>query len=419
MKNRFVNSSFALWITMSSLAGAAERGAIVDRNGDVIATGDRQYPAAEATAHLVGYCQSGEGRHGKGGLEEAFDAVLAAGEKLQLNIDLRLQTSTFEILKESGHPGAAVVIDPGNGEVLAMVSYPSYDPNEFAKGISTEQLVALAESPSAPLLPRATEATYPPASTFKTFSSLALLANDMAGPQTCSGTTEVNGKTFRCWKASGHGNVTDVRAALRNSCNCYYYQAAVNLPLSTLVEIARAFGYGSPSGIETTDSAGALPSAELGSDIQNAVIGHGHTKVTPLQIANAYATVANGGTLYRPHLVAKKEPEKVSTLAATGIQLAHLETVKAGLIEVVEHPEGTGRRAKIEGGLRVAGKTGTAAIANDRSAAIFAGYAPVEKPRFAICVVQEGDSTLSAGEASAPLAGRILARADALRKATP
>ena len=120
-----------------------------------------------------------------------------------------------------------------------------------------------------------------------------------------------------------------------------------------------------------------------------------------------------------PLATVNKEPEKVSTITAKGIQAAHLETVKAGLIEVVEHPEGTGRRAKIEGGMRIAGKTGTAAITDDRYAAIFAGYAPVEAPRFAVCVVQEGDATLSGGKASAPLAAKILAKADALKKAKP
>ena len=394
---------------MCGLSGAADRGSIFDRNGEVIATGDRKYPAAEATAHLVG----------KGGLEEAYDTNLAAGESLQLNIDLQLQTSAYGFLKESGLPGAAVVIDPSNGEVLAMVSYPSYDPNDLVKGISKETLAALAEPPSEPLLSRASAATYPPASTFKALSSLAVLGKEMDGSQTCSGTTEAHGKSFLCWKASGHGKVADVRAALRNSCNCYYYQAAADLPLSALVDVARAFGYGSRTGIEITESAGSLPSAELGSDVQSTVIGHGHSEATPLQIANAYATIANGGTLYCPQLIAHKEPGKVSTITAKGIQAAHLEIVKASLIEAVEHPEGTGRRAKIEGGMRVAGKTGTAAITDDRYAAIFAGYAPVEAPRFAICVVQEGGSTLSGGKASAPLAAKILAKADALRKAKP
>ncbi|MEZ5323973.1 MAG: penicillin-binding transpeptidase domain-containing protein [Verrucomicrobiales bacterium] len=415
MKSLTTFGSFAIAITMCSHSAAADRGKILDRHGEPLATGNGSYPAANAAAHLIGYCPAGEGQHGHGGIEEAFDAVLARGESIQLTIDRQLQTSTYKILQESGKRGAAVVVDPENGEILALVSYPSYDPNKLTKEDLKEQLAALSEAPNSPLLARAPEGTYPPASTFKAFSSLALMRASKAGAQTCSGTTEIDGESYRCWKTSGHGELPGIGAALRNSCNCYYYQAASDLQVSALVDVARTFGYGSPSGIEIKESTGALPSG----NIQNAAIGHGDTEVTPLQIANAYAAIGNGGTLYKAHLIANKEPEKIRTIADEGFEAAHLEKVKAGLIEVVEHPEGTGRRAKLEGGMPTAGKTGTAAISDNHYAALFAGYAPVDEPRFAICVLQEGEASISGGQTSAPLAARILAKADALRKTHP
>lgn len=416
-KSLITASAFTLFsLLLNSIALPADRGDIIDRNGEVIATGHREYPAAEATAHITGHCQHGNQLTGASGLEKAFDSSLSKGNPLQLNIDLNLQRATFEILRETGRPGAAVIIVPQSGAVLAMVSFPSYDSVLFASRADKDS-----DEQTAPPHSRACDFPYPPASTFKTFTSVALQKFGKSLSQTCTGITELDGRKYRCWKSSGHGDLPGVRQALCVSCNCYYYQAVTSdLSLQQLGDAAAAFGFGKKSGIEIQEHTGSLAGPDEQSELPYACIGHGKTTATPLQLANAFATLANGGTLYQPQLVAGKKPVIVSTLADSGIDAAHLRPVAQGLLDVVEAPEGTGRLAKVEG-LRVAGKTGSGTLSDNRSVGLFAGYAPVESPRYAICVVQEnkpGEASVPGGKVAAPVASRILAKAEMLSKST-
>lgn len=290
-----------------------------------------------------------------------------SGKDIRLSIDLGLQTRVFELME--GKTGSVVVMDAENGQVLALVSTPGYDNNEFVFGISHEHWNQLLANPHHPLQNRAIQSAYPPGSIFK----LVMAGLAYMDPQTstsdrvyCPGDMRLGNRTFRCWKR--HGWV-DMERSLVESCDIYYYQLGDRLGVDRISEFALKSGLGSPTGIGLPhERSGLIPTREWkrkrfnegwrGGDNLNLSIGQGFTLVTPIQIARLVAALINGGFLYTPSLVL--EQEKLDPEPLPWTQGAR-EFVYRTMIETVENDRGTARRIRTPG-VTVGGKTGTAQV---------------------------------------------------------
>lgn len=437
----------------------------------------REYGIKNSASHLLGYIGEisdkeldSEGYEeynpgdyvGKNGIEKAWERELhgsdggrqlevdsrgrvlrvlserqpTVGNSLRLTIDSRLQRAAEQAF--GALAGAAVVLDVNNGEVLAFVSNPGFDPALFAGKIPAEIWKGYLEDKRRPLENKALSGQYPPGSTFKMITALAGLEAGIyneASSVHCNGAYEIGNSKFRCWSRSGHGSV-NLRKSLKESCDVYYYQLGEKLGIDRLAEMCRRFGLGQPMGIGLQgEKKGLIPTSEwklkrfgkrwLVGDTPPAAIGQGYVLMTPIQMASMTATVANEGTVYRPHLVKQlvdadgkvlKEfaPEVIGKVGASA---ANFRKVKQGLYAVVHDSGGTGAAAAVEG-VRVAGKTGTSQVVKlgeDRKKrlpyqfqdhALFTAFAPYDKPEIALAVVVEHGG--SGGKTAAPLAGRIL-----------
>jgi len=445
----------------------------------------RRYPFGELAAHIVGYVgridaddlaameQRGEGRFaalphiGKTGIERYYEARLRGdvgyqevetnaenrplrvlrrhdakpGQDLHLGIDIRLQQAMVEAFQ--GQHGAAVAIDPGSGEILAMVSLPSYDPNLFVGGISFADYRRLNEDVARPLFNRNVLGGFPPGSTLKPFMALAGLEHGLITPQSTvfsSGAYRLPGqdREYRDWRPGGHGTV-NLRESLAQSVNTYYFDLAVKLGIDRISEDFARMGFGRPTGIDLAgEAAGILPSRAwkqarfkqpwFPGETVIAGIGQGYWVVTPLQLAQATAMLADGGRLRRPHLLrasqagfgAPRLPEPQPPPVPVATQARHVEAVKEGLVATMHGPTGTAARAAAGAPYRMAGKTGTAQRVSRqgterldpnklpyhlRHQALFIGYAPAEQPTIALALVVEHGGSGSA--AAAPVARRI------------
>lgn len=364
-----------------------------------------------------------------------------AGLDLYLSIDARLQLAAIEAF--GGESGAAVAIDPRNGEVLALVSVPSYDPNPFVGGISVGDYRNLMNDPERPMFNRALRGGYAPGSTLKPFVALAGMEYGLRDPNTrvlSTGSFTMPGSTlsFRDWRAGGHGMV-DLRESLAQSVNTYYYTLALDLGIDRFHDYLSRFGFGRRTGIDlNAEGVGILPSRAwkrqrldqpwFPGETALAGIGQGYSVVTPLQLAHATAILAGGGVAYTPRLLMSTRaahdaaPQAVPRPAPqTGLisNPAHLRAVDEGLVAVLHGPTGTALAVGRGSPYRVAGKTGTAQTRGaraghrpdttqrlQRNMALFMGYAPAEAPTIAIAVVVEYGG--SGSRAAAPVAKRIL-----------
>jgi penicillin-binding protein 2 len=380
---------------------------------------------------------------------EVLDEVAAVpGGKAVLALDLDLQREAEAAFLDvpEGEParmGAVVAMDVRTGDVLVMLSRPSYDPNAFAGGIDGETWNALISDEWEPLQNRAIQNHYPPGSIHKPILAAALLADGIVTTETrvyCPGYFRHGRRTYRCWKRGGHGSV-GIHEALKQSCDVYFYTNGVKLGIDRLARRARAFGLGHRTGIRLPSEApGLIPSTEwkkrrfgvvwYPGETVSASIGQGYNLYTPLQLAVAYAALANGGKVVRPRLLLRLEAQDGTVLeefppevrSEVGISPEHLAVVRRGLAAVVEEPGGTGRRARVPG-VRVAGKTGTAQVVGlghtegmeekeipirRRDHGWFGAFAPVDAPEIAVAVFVEHG--LHGASAAAPVAQRILAR---------
>lgn len=392
------------------------------------------------------------------------------GGRLVLTLDVDLQRAAEEAFRsddadEPDKMGALVAIDPRNGDVLALVSRPTYDPNAFAGGIDPKAWAALMGNEWNPLRNRALAGQYPPGSTYKAIVALAGLSEHKIDAHTkvfCPGSYRLGRRVYRCWKREGHGQV-DLVAALRDSCDVYFYHLGVDLGIDTIARYAKMFGLGQLSGIALQgEKSGLIPTEEwkernrsepwIKGETVSASIGQGYNLVTPLQLANAFATIGNGGHLHTPRIVERLETwdgqlvrqEPPSPTVDLELDAAALELVRNGLLAVVEGTSGrlaselapgtpringTGSRARVEG-VTVAGKTGTSQVvrldlvkdlAEDdipiryRDHALFAAFAPAENPEIAIAVVVE-HAGKGGGAAAAPIAQKVLDRYFAVQR---
>ena len=354
------------------------------------------------------------------------------GYNVVTTLDLRLQQLAEKALEAKAKRGAIVIIDPNNGDILALASWPTYDPNLFVPSISTEQLKILQNDPDIPLLPRAYRSSYPPGSTFKIAVGIAALESHAVQPDDqydCVPAIQIGNVTFHNWKKGNRGELNFVQA-LTESCDTWFYQVGIKTGAQPIIDWALALGFGAKCGIPLRGEAeGRVPNDEymkathgrrlLNGDIANMSIGQGDTQVTPLQMAQAMGVVANGGTLYQTRLVQQVQTFDNQIVTAYQVRAKRtlnlssetLDELHTGMTDVVNGAGGTAHQASLDNA-EVAGKTGTAQWGpknKERTAAWFAGFLPADQPRYAFATIYEGDvgSKVHGGSAAAPMIADI------------
>ncbi|MGE5237760.1 MAG: penicillin-binding protein 2 [Chloroflexota bacterium] len=342
------------------------------------------------------------------------------GDDMTLSIDISIQNAVADAFGEKA--GALVALRPDTGEILALESYPSFDPNVFSRGVTPEQWNALINDPKKPMLNRALQSQYPPGSTFKIITAVAAMEEGVIDPNTkiyCTGGLSYGKWTFGCWRKGGHG-VVDFHRGIVESCDVYFYEVGKRLGIDKIFKYAKALGLGTETGVKLVrERAGLIPDAEwkrrnrglpwyLGDTFMSA-IGQGFVSATPIQMAVMTSTFANGGRLFRPTLL-KGEGAETSRLT---LSEKTRELVTSALADVVNAPNGTARRAHSDLAL-VGGKTGTAQVASKGKGsgerfmdhAWFVAFAPVEHPEIALSVFVEHGG--GGGAVAAPIAKKAL-----------
>ncbi len=454
---------------------------------DVVTVPLREYPYSTLGAHLVGYLnevneddlrsaddprayRAGD-RIGRSGLEKKFELLLRGsrgfrrvvvdargralegaepdsldvemlrkpvpGHDIQLTLDMELMEALDQAFRP--HPsGAAVVVDIHTGAVRALYSKPVYDPNEMSSGLSTRRYAELTSDPFRPLIDKTIYETYFPGSTFKVITAIAALQDQVVDPMQrveCTGFLKIGRQKFRCNKRH---EWVDLYDAIVQSCNVYFWNLAEEVGIDRINRYAEAFGFAERTGIGVNSEAeGFLATREWYEEhygafrvgyTLNTAIGQGNTRVTVLQLAMAYAAIANGGTLYVPQVIQNvRAPD--GSLSDTfqprvkrrvAVEPRHLDLIRRALIDVVEDEDGTAYRSRNKDGVPVAGKTGTAQVVSrkgrseesssawylDRSHGWFAGFAPATDPRVAFAVLVEHGG--SGGASAAPIATSVM-----------
>ncbi len=441
---------------------------------DIEANIARRYPFRNMAAQLLGYVGEVENRDiqsdalkqlqlgdniGKMGIERTYDSFLRGvngtgyvevdamgrrkktegarklfgfvaqtepvpGDNLFLTLDLDLETAAADAMQKREFQGSVVALDPRNGEIIALVNYPSYDPGAISgREVDAKFWSVLREDKGRPLRNRSIQDHYPPGSTFKVFMALAGLAEGVVKTSStvnCNGVMPYGNRPVHCWKKHG---LVDFTRAIRESCDIFFYKLGDQLGIDSIAKYSRLFGLGEKTGIRiSNEQKGLIPDSQwklkvFGEKWQpgetlSVVIGQGYVAVTPIQLVTAVAAVANGGFVFRPFLVKRIEArggEKLKEyqpelIRKVDIDPQVIEAVKEGLFQVTNTPTGTaflsGRSQKIV----ISGKTGTAQVrrfseimkvkceklpVKDRHHAWFVGYAPRENPELAVVAIAE------------------------------
>lgn len=451
------------------------------RGVDVHISQLRHYPYGDLASHVVGYVgrineaemkelpiaeYRGSTFVGKLGIEHSYETQLhgqtgyaeietnvegrplktlkevppVSGANLHLTLDIDLQKTAYDALEN--YNGAVVAIDIATGGVLVFASRPGFDPNPFVVGITNSAYKELQGSPDQPLYNRALRGLYPPGSTFKPFVALAGLENNAISatqPLHCPGFYQLpNDKhRYRDWKKSGHGSVSMINA-ITQSCDVYFYRLAGLLGIDRMHDFLQKFGFGEKSGIDLVgEKAGLMPSKEwkyrrkkqpwFPGETLITGIGQGYMQVTPLQLAQATAILANRGKVITPHLVDSvmggnaKLPDYVKTETQLALQSNHIDTVITGMVNVVHSGMGTAKRISNGITYKIAGKTGTAQVFNIkqnasynenqidfklRDHALFIAFAPADNPKIAVAVIAENGG--HGGSVAAPIAAKVM-----------
>ena len=443
---------------------------------------ERYYPLGKVASHVIGYVgriddrdmeklnkdeYTGTTHIGKTGVEAAHEGRLhgtagyhlvevdahgkqqevvsekapVSGQDLYLGLDIKLQTKAEELLK--GERGAIVALDPSNGEILALASVPTFDPNLFINGISSKDYNSLNLDPDRPLYNRALQGTYPPGSTITPMVGVAGLMAKVISPGKRvydPGFFRLSGQkhVFRCWNKRGHGSV-DLKYAIAQSCDTYFYDLAYHMGIDRFSTHLRQFGFGEKTGIDLpSESSGLMPTQEwkekrykrswFPGDTVNIGIGQGYWLATPMQLAHAVSIIANKGIRLKPHVLrgvsnGKNAEEKIlkpEPFAPVETDARYWNLVTQGM-ENVLRPGGTARAAGAGAAYRIAGKTGTAQVfglaggsyhagrlaKRLRDHALFVGFAPVENPKIAVSVIVE-NTMGSGGHTAAPIARELM-----------
>jgi len=339
------------------------------------------------------------------------------GKDMYMTIDVRLQKFLDELMGRFN--GVIIVMNPSNGEILGMANKPNFDPNLFVGKRDSGTIKKLLNRKDYPLLNRAVQGKYPPGSVFKVVVALAALEKKKMSTYssfTCNGSYSLGGKVFNCWKKKGHGT-QEITTGIKNSCNVYFYQAGRIAGVDNIYDFARRLGYGTLSGIDLPcETPGLLPNrmwkmvskreAWYEGDTINLAIGQGYLLVTPVQIIRMMAAMANGGYLIRPHLVSSIASVDVFDLATQRIRVSKesCDLIRKGLARVVNDKDGTGKRARVPG-LSIAGKTGTAQTAKNKTHAWFSGFSPINEPKVCVLVFLEYGG--KGGSFASEIAGKI------------
>ncbi len=325
-----------------------------------------------------------------------------SGQDLQLTIDMPLQLACDKLLGD--HKGAIVVMDPRNGEILALASHPSFDPNIFVRrGTSQDRLKLLNDRTGRPMLNKAISGTYPPGSIFKIVTASAALEQKRITRYTrffCSGSYILGHTQFNCWKEGGHGS-QDVVEGIKNSCNVFFYNTGRALGVDRLELYTKLFGYGKATGIDLTDEVkGIAPGRDwkrshkkgpwYEGETLNYAIGQGYLSVTPIQVLGMVSVIANNGNLVRPHIVRRAGSDNIQDQRPKNIGLKDdtIREVRRGLFEAVNNESGTAKRSRPAGTI-AAGKTGTAQNPQGLTHAWFCGFAPYSDPKLCLVVFLE------------------------------
>ncbi|MCK5382932.1 MAG: penicillin-binding protein 2 [Gammaproteobacteria bacterium] len=451
---------------------------------DITAGLARHYPQGPLAVHALGYVgridekalkvldssnYRGTSHVGKNGIEKTYEELLhgkvglqqvettaqgriirvlsrtppVSGSNLYLTLDSHVQQVAEEAFGDFS--GSAIAIDPNNGDILAFVSLPTYDPNPFVNGIDYDDYAALRNNDKEPLFNRALRGQYPPGSTVKPFMGLAGLETGVSNENSrtyCPGFYMLAGKDrkYRDWKRSGHGTV-DLNIAITQSCDVYFYDLAQSMGIDRIHDYLQHFGFGRASGIDIQgELPGLLPSKEWKRSRRNQPwfpgetiitgIGQGFFLVTPIQLATATAALANGGHMLQPQIVhAEQEaetddllphqPQRLETITINDQQ--HWDHVIAAMVDVVHSARGTARGIGKDSPYTIAGKTGTAQVfglkqeekydaetiaEKLRDHALFIAFAPVDEPKIAVAIIVENGG--GGGSVAAPIARAIM-----------
>lgn len=449
---------------------------------EIAAELSRYYPEGIHTAHVVGYVgrineqeletidrsdYAGSTHIGKVGVEKAHEEALhghvgyeqavvnargrvldrreekapVSGKDLHLFLDMDLQRDAAAALGD--RRGSVVAIEPETGGVLALVSSPSYDPNPFVGGIGYKAYAALRDDIDRPLYNRAVRGQYPPGSTVKQFVALAGLATGVTTKgdhKYCGGYYQLPGHThrYRCWRRGGHGSLA-MHGAIVQSCDVYFYRLAHDMGINRLDDLLAEFGFGSPTGADIAgELGGLLPSPAWKERVRKQPwfpgetlivgIGQGAFLATPIQLAAATATIANGGRFIQPRLVASTraglgeplQPTPKNVRPISDQDPLHWQAIIDAMVDVVEGASGTARRIRTDA-YEIAGKTGTSQVftvgQNEtyneaevaerlRDHALFVGFAPIENPKIAVAVIVENGG--HGGSTAAPIARAVM-----------
>ncbi|HNW59318.1 MAG TPA: penicillin-binding protein 2 [bacterium] len=363
----------------------------------------------------------------------ASDRTPIRGRDFYLALDARLQSLADSLLGDK--IGGVVMIDTRDGGVLVLCSKPDFDPELFSGTLSAADWQRLLNDPGKPLYDRVIQSAYPPGSTFKMVAATAALEEHKATPETtfpCTGGVTYGDRTFLCHGGKGHGTLA-MLDAIKVSCNSYFYRLSMRLSVDEWAAAARHYGFGARTGIDLpAEEPGILPDRDYldrvfgkkgwsGGMMLNLGIGQGDLLVTPVQMAQYTMIIANKGRYYPLHLVYKIfDPrtqryykQKLESRNTAGISQETYATLHAGMFRVVNTPGGTGHASYLED-VVVAGKTGTAQNPHGEPHAWYVGFAPLQDPEVAICVLVENGG--GGGATSAPIAGQLLRRYFDLKK---
>lgn len=424
---------------------------------------ERKYLYHNFASHLLGYVNevseedlrntsfnylTGGDMVGKSGIERSYDSYLRgekgrkeievdalgreintikyqkpiAGNDIYLTLNSQLQQFIESQMAEK--KGAIIVSEPSTGKIMAMVSYPDYDPNMFTRQISLSQWQIIAENEDNTLCNRNIQSVYPPGSVFKLVTAIAALEEGIINTDNtiyCPGYYQEGNMTFKCWKEGGHGNLAIINA-IANSCNVFFYTMGRKLGIDKLSYYAKLLGFGEKTGIDLPgEQVGLVPSQDwkrktfnqswYPGDSVNMSIGQGFLLVTPLQVHNLLCLIANEGFCCKPYYVEKIVAQSGEVIRQsipeitrkTDVSQNTFKIVKKGMKRAVE--SGTGRSANIAE-IEIAGKTGTAQNPQGENHAWFVGFAPIDKPEICVTVFIEhgGDGSVAA----APVASNII-----------
>ncbi|MGJ0846112.1 peptidoglycan D,D-transpeptidase FtsI family protein [Tissierella praeacuta] len=426
IKNNSYNKR--LWINEESIL----RGSIYDRNGKTLAysekiddTYKRYYIYGRLYSHIIGYSYR---EYGKSGLELQYNNTLlninenaaineiknivaptTEGNSIKLTIDHELQAKARTLLK--GKKGSIVAMNPSTGEIYAMVSLPDFDVANLKADWKT-----ITESPDSPLINRATQGLYPPGSTFKLITTIAVLNTaNLEEYYNCTGSTNINGYVFKDYQGKAHGNI-DLRQALIKSCNTYFTTKSIEIGKDRIGNTAERFMINNNIPFDLPIKSSQFPFKENldKTDIAAAAIGQGKVLVTPLNMALIVSGIANEGQIVKPILVKeiisknnKILKKNTTEVLSQGTDSITANKLKDMMVDVVK--SGTGKNARIKN-IKVAGKTGTAENSSGKSHAWFVGFAPADEPKIAIAVILEEEGS-TGGKSAAPIARDIMIHA--------